>query len=216
MTDSEQHRAGAGHRPIGALLAQIADPGQHVGGGTAAAVAAALAGASAALVANLSAGRKSNREHADQIRADIDRLDELQSELLVAARDDEAALSTLLDLYKVRDTPESEMIAALERAAQTSITIARAAAEVCDIAWRQAPIASRFTISDLGAAAVIAQGAAVAAVLTAETNAVLLRKYESVDPGALKSLVDTINTLEKRATDAAQSTLELTRKRIAE
>ncbi|HLT21377.1 MAG TPA: cyclodeaminase/cyclohydrolase family protein, partial [Thermomicrobiales bacterium] len=93
MTDSEQHRAGAGNRPIGALLAQIADPGQHVGGGTAAAVAAALAGASAALVANLSAGRKSNREHTDQIRADIDRLDELQSELLVAARDDEAALS---------------------------------------------------------------------------------------------------------------------------
>jgi len=216
MSESEHSRSTPDDRTIGETLAGIADPGQHVGGGTAAAIAAALAAATAALVAHLSIGRKTNRDRAADIRADLDRLSALQEELLLAAHDDEAALDTLLNLYRDRQTPEAAMIAALEKAGQTSITIARAATEVCEIAAQQAPIASRFTISDLGAAAGIARGAVTAALLTAETNVALLRGHGPAGQRTAEPLQDAIAKLQARAEHAAQAALEITRERIAQ
>ena len=132
----------------------IADPDVFCGGGSVAALACAGAAASALLVFRLSHRRKSNATRRDDIAS-------LQK--LLAAQRSAKATGDWTTYYS-----------ALERAALAPIHIAEQVGKLLSIITPHLPIATRFTVSDLGAAATIAEGAARGALLTAEVNIVLL------------------------------------------
>ncbi|MCO5175562.1 MAG: cyclodeaminase/cyclohydrolase family protein [Thermomicrobiales bacterium] len=156
---------------------RIADPDVFCGGGSVAALACAGAAASALLVFRLSYRRKSNADRRDEITAAIDALESLTERFYADADNDIASLQALLDAQREsRQTADRvPYFAALRRAALTPIAIAEGAIALIEHVIPHLPIATRFTISDLGAAATIAEGAARAALLTAEVNIELLR-----------------------------------------
>lgn len=155
---------------------RIADPDVFCGGGSVAALASAGAAASALLVLRLSHRRKSNLPRREEIARAIAATEELIEELYAAADADIAALQLLLAAQRsAKSTGDrSDYIAALERAALAPITIAERVLDLLEIVVPHLPVATRFTISDLGAAATIAEGAARGALLTAEVNIALL------------------------------------------
>jgi formiminotetrahydrofolate cyclodeaminase len=106
------------------------------------------------------------------------------------------------------------MLAVLGRAADSSIAIARAATEVVEIAARQAPFASRFTVSDVGAAAAIARGAAQAALLTARTNIGMIARNPAATGEQVESLAVACRELDERSAAAAGEALRLTNERM--
>ncbi len=156
---------------------RIADPDVFCGGGSVAALACAGAAASALLVFRLSHRRKSNASRRDEIAQAIEATERLIEGFYAAADTDIASLQALLDAQraaKVTGDRESYYLA-LERAALAPIQIAEGVEELLQIIVPHLPVATRFTISDLGAAATIAEGAARGALLTAEVNIALLR-----------------------------------------
>lgn len=157
---------------------RIADPDVFCGGGSAAALACAGAAASALLVFRLSFRRKSNVARRDEIGIGIETIEQLIDDFYAAADADIAALQALLAAQRAaRATGDNDQyIAALEHAAITPIRIAEQVGELLAVIVPHLPIASRFTISDLGAAATIAEGAARGALLTAEVNIGLLEE----------------------------------------
>lgn len=154
----------------------IADPDVFCGGGSVAALACAGAAASALLVFRLSHRRKSNATRRDDIAASINDLEMLIDSFYAAADDDIASLQELLAAQrKAKATGDwTTYYSALERAALAPIHIAEQVGKLLSIITPHLPIATRFTVSDLGAAATIAEGAARGALLTAEVNIVLL------------------------------------------
>ncbi len=167
---------------------RIADPDVFCGGGSVAALACAGAAASALLVFRLSHRRRSNAQRRDEISAAIDTTERLIDEFYAAADADIASLQDLLAAQRMaKQTGErAPYYAALERAARAPIHIAEMVGELLDVIVPHLPVASRFTISDLGAAATIAEGAARGALLTAEVNIALL----SDDPTSASTAAD--------------------------
>lgn len=165
----------------------IADPDVFCGGGSVAALACAGAAASALLVFRLSFRRKSNAGRRGEIGDAVAATEQLIEDFYRAADEDIASLQALLAAQRaVKDSEDRRpYYLALERAAEAPIVIAEHAVVLLDLVEPQLAVASRFTISDLGAAATIAEGAARAALLTAEVNIVLLQ----ADPSSLASAI---------------------------
>ncbi len=214
MTGSQSERKSPGDRTIDESLRQIEDTSQHVGGGTAAALSAAMCAAAAALVTELSRRRRSNRDLALSIGADLDHLQQLKHALLDAAEADERALNDLMELYQRKSTPSTDLRAALLQATESSLAIARMSTEICEVAARQSEIATRFTVSDLGAAASISRGAVIASLLTAETNIRLLDGIDDEQSSQLDHHRSRIEDLEQRSGNAAGQAIEIARDRI--
>jgi formiminotetrahydrofolate cyclodeaminase len=192
----------------------ISEPSIHAGGGTAAAVSASLAAATAALVATLSASRKANRDRLADIQRDVEHLAGLQQTLLLAAREDEAVLEDLMSKYRGKAASDDELNAALRRAANSTIGIAISATTICEIAERLAHSASRFTVSDVGAAAALARGATIGALLTAETNIWMLARSGDHDIATIRERREGVEELDRRSQEATQNALRITRERL--
>lgn len=200
------------HRSLDEIGDQIASPELHVGGGSAAAAAASLAAATAELVVALTARRTSAAELGSTVHSDLDRLRSLRTELMAAGDQDEAALDRLMDSYKKKRGTRSELLVA---AARTTLAIARMSAEVIQIAARQVPLASRFTASDLGAAAAIARGSATAGLLTARINIQLLEKDSGADHQTVDDLRATAADIDRVGREEYELALNATNRRIA-
>ena len=198
-------------RSLNQLGEQISSPDVHAGGGSAAAASASLAAATAELVVILTAKRQSTAEIVTAIEQDSRRLKELRGELLEAGDADEAALDRLMHAYRAKGASQGDQ---LVEAAETSLAIAGLALEVIEIAAREVPLASRFTASDLGAAAALAQGAATAALLTAGINIQLLVREGPGFDESRDRLGKRAAAIEEAATEAAQIALSTTRERI--
>jgi len=166
-------------RSLAILGDQIADSSIHVGGGSAAAAAASLAAASADLVITLSNRKSTPTSVSLKLAADHERLSALRGELLSAGGVDEDVLDELMHSYRKRSDDQADRLVA---AAESSLVIARLAAEIVDIARANLDHASRFTVSDLGTAATLAASATEAALLNATINVTMLEE-SSVAPG---------------------------------
>jgi formiminotetrahydrofolate cyclodeaminase len=169
---------------------QIADPGVFSGGGSVAALAAASAGSLALLVMRLNAKRKVYQEQRPELEAAIDRMSRVVERFYQAADEDIEMLDQLLGAQRHQKATgdSADYISALTAAARSPIQLAELTVELVELIDSQMPLASRFTISDLGAAAVLAEGACRAALLTAEVNIALLRDIEGSDPAVLQEL----------------------------
>ncbi len=164
--------------PARTLIAQVADPSHNSGGGVAAGLTLAAAAASAELVLKLASRRKS-------LAAERPRIDPLLSSIAAhrasfeeAADRDVAAFSRLVEAQrdaKGLKEPQPEAAAkSLQHAYVHAASVPLGFAEE-GLAFMRAvevslEFASRFTISDLGAAAALARGAIDAALLTVRAN----------------------------------------------
>jgi formiminotetrahydrofolate cyclodeaminase len=156
---------------------RIADPEVFCGGGSVAALAAAGAGATALLVMRLSLRRRRNADRAGDIQRDIEHTEQIIERCYAAADEDIARLDELLAAQRAAKSSgdQTRYLAALEAAAESPIAMSEEISELLDVVGAQLSIATRFTASDLGAAASIAEGAVRGALLTADVNIELLR-----------------------------------------
>lgn len=166
---------------------RVADPELFSGGGSVAALSAAGAGAVTHLVARLSARRRANVAAADELASSIDAIEQLVERFYAAADHDLIVLDQLLAAQRALKggAPRRDYIAALFDAARSPIELAEDGLRLLDEIERQLPYASRFTVSDLGAAAALVAGACAAALLTAEVNLALLRDEADADAALL-------------------------------
>lgn len=176
--------------PIRTFHARIADPEVFCGGGSVAAVTAAGAAATALLVMRLNAKRRSNASVRDVIELAIADTERAVDAFGAAADEDIAILDDLLTAQQATRSGHghADYLAALARAAESPLRIAERVVELLDAIAGQLSISTRFTVSDLGAAAVLAEGACRAAFLTAEVNIALLAEADGADPEIARAL----------------------------
>jgi methenyltetrahydrofolate cyclohydrolase len=160
---------------LDALTSLIADPGHHSGGGTVAAITASLAGALSVMIGRLSANRRSNRASREEIDGVINGITGLITRLQESADADSEVLVELMTAYRERSSNESKYIETLHRAAQSTLQLGDEIHQLLLLIERLLPFATRFTVSDLGAAATISRGALTAALLTADVNVRLIQ-----------------------------------------
>jgi formiminotetrahydrofolate cyclodeaminase len=189
--------------PAGDFFTAVADPAIFCGGGSVAALAGAGAGATALLVMRLNARRRSNAARLPEIEAAVAETERFIAACYAAADEDIRLLQELLDAQralKVGGTSEA-YLRALAQAAESPIVIAEHAASLLPIIATQVEVATRFTVSDLGAAAVLLEGACRAALLTAEVNIALLAEQ----PDVATELVDALDRRRVAAEQAART-----------
>lgn len=217
----EADTSGAGSvidRPIRQFIAELADPNHFSGGGAVAAVTLVETLATTRLVVSLALRRRSLAPRRAEIQAILDALEQLETELSGAADRDLAALAALLDAQRSARSadptvkPEAQQLVedALRRAAAEPATLADHALALLRLIRRAVPFATRFTVSDLGAAAAMAGGAVTASLLMSEVNLALLG-----DAPGLSELRDRVARLRQQAPAIAGEIVDLTRARLA-
>lgn len=168
----------------------VADPDVFVGGGSVAALTGAGAGATALLVMRLNARRKSLRDVREGVETDIERVEAIVRACESAADEDIRILAELLDAHREAKSSGTynRYISALMAAARSPIDIAASIVDLMELIDRHIELSTRFTVSDLGAAAALAAGATRAALLTADVNIALLLEHQAADHNAVRSL----------------------------
>jgi glutamate formiminotransferase/formiminotetrahydrofolate cyclodeaminase len=200
-------------QPVGEFFRRVADPDIFIGGGSVAAIAAAGAASTALLVLRLNERRRSNQDRRDAVRAAIVQIEALVDDFYAAAAADIAILDELLAAQRGLKAGDDQAAyrSALIRAAESPIGMAERIAELLDVVAGQLELATRFTVSDLGAAAVIAEGACRGALLTAEVNIALLRGTAGTQPDIPQSLERRRRELRERVVARSLTIEEATR-----
>ncbi|HUG16487.1 MAG TPA: cyclodeaminase/cyclohydrolase family protein [Thermomicrobiales bacterium] len=190
--------------PASAFFHMVGDPDTFVGGGSVAALTGAAAGSTALLVMRLNARRKSLARHRPTVETAIRETEHIVDACADAADADIRILDELLIAHRqARATGDQALyVAALTAAAESTLRIAELVVDLLTRIDEQVDISSRFTVSDLGAAAVLAAGSGQAALLTAEVNVALLLEHDAANrPSALE--------LDARHHDLRQKTIAL-------
>lgn len=176
---------------------RVADPERFSGGGSVAALAAAGAASAALLVVRLNARRRANAAWAETIRGDTAQLERLCDAFYLNSDRDLVILNQLLAAQRAkRQTGEQQAyLEALLAAAQSPMDVARAVIDLLQTVSRHIAMSSRFTVSDLAASAALAEGAARAALATAEINLVLLSEEAGANRDKVVALQQELVTL---------------------
>ena len=185
MSPGEAQHVPFGDQSISQIAAQVADPAHHSGGVAIAAVTLAGASGAAELVLTLAARRKANAARRDEIEQTIAGVRELRGRFLDAADRDIEAFQRLMDLQRQQkesgQRDQERLNQAYLDAAASPLDLAEDGLELMRIARRYLELGTRFTVSDMGAAAALAHGAIDASLMTSETNLALAG--ESGAPG---------------------------------
>jgi methenyltetrahydrofolate cyclohydrolase len=152
-------------------LADLASAAPAPGGGSAAALAAALGAALVAMTCRVTA------KHAGAAPSDVplgelaEEADGLRRRLTGLANDDARAYSGVIAARRLPAPERGPAVQdALERATEVPARLAAESRHVLVLCERIAPFARASTLSDLGVAAILAHGALRAAALTARMN----------------------------------------------
>jgi methenyltetrahydrofolate cyclohydrolase len=156
---------------VGRYLADLASAAPAPGGGSAAALAAALGAALVAMTCRVTAKHAGAASSVVPLGALGDEADSLRHRLTALANDDARVYSDVIAARRL-PVPEREPAVqhALERATEVPERLAAESRHVLALCERIAPCARVSTLSDLGVAAVLAHGGLRAGVLTARTN----------------------------------------------
>lgn len=160
------------------LVRQVADPTRNAGGGVVVGMTLAGAAASAELVLRLAVKRKSLASRRDEIANLLEKVAEARRTFEGSADEDKAAFEELVAVQRSVKQLSADQAADAEqmlnnayvRAASVPMSLSRAALELMRNAEAGLEFASRFTVSDIGAAAALAHGALEAALLTVSAN----------------------------------------------
>ncbi len=204
--------------PLHEFLERLGSSDPVPGGGSAAALAAAMGAALVAMVAELTIGRPAYAEHEATIRhIRFDALDR-RAELLSLAQDDATAYDVVVRARHMPKDSEGERKArtvalqgAMKEAARIPLRAAVVASEVLDLAERIAPIGNRNAASDAGVAAQLAAAGLRGALLNVRINL----PYLADDDPLRQSAPAEISRLEQRATEGEHAALAGVDERLA-
>src|SRR2546425_226765 len=169
-------------------LEELAGGAPVPGGGSAAALAAALAGALVAMVARLTTGRKAYAAAQGRVAEILAEADALRAQLRRLVDDDAAAYARVSAAYKLpKDAPGRRRAVdeALVGAARTPLAMARGAARLAALAGEIGAIGNKNASSDAKVAAVLASAALTGAIENVRVNVASLS-----EPGLGRSLLE--------------------------
>ena len=163
--------------PVHAFLERLGSSHPVPGGGSAAALAAAMGAALVAMVADLTIGRPAYAKHEATLRhLRFDALDR-RTELMSLAQEDATAYDAVVRARHMPKDTEAErqartgaLQAAMKEATRIPLRAAVIASEVLDLAARIAPIGNRNAASDAGVAAQLAGAGLRGALLNVRIN----------------------------------------------
>jgi formiminotetrahydrofolate cyclodeaminase len=165
------------------------------GGGSVAAVAAALASTMASMAAGFTAGKEKFKAVEPQIQDALRRLADLRTRLLDMAHEDMAAYEAIMAAYRLpknTDAEKAARVAAVTEATRTSLglvdRVLGAAVDILAVNRRLAEIANPNLVSDVGVAAELALGAARAARINVAVN--LSGYSRAADAAAIRQRAD--------------------------
>ncbi len=188
---------------IAEYLKQLSAKTPTPGGGSAAAIAGSLGAALANLVGKLTMDKKGYETVHEEMRRLEKQARELRERLVELADEDSAAFDSVLAAYRLpKRTPEEQekrataLEAALKHATEIPFKTAEACKAVLEIAEKVAEKGSRSAVSDAGAACLLAEGAAHAALLNVDINlrGVKDEKFRRVYHKKSKDLADLART----------------------
>ena len=196
--------------PVHEFLERLGSSDPVPGGGSAAALAAAMGAALVAMVAELTIGRPAYAEHEEAIRKIRFDAIERRVELLDLAQQDADAYDIVVRARHLPKETEAEkaarssaLEAAMVEAARIPLRAAVVASEVLDLAKRIAPIGNKNASSDAGVAAQLAAAGVRGALLNVRINL----PYLAADEPMRTSAPTEIARLEGLATAEEQDAL---------
>jgi formiminotetrahydrofolate cyclodeaminase len=203
--------------PVHAFLERLGSSDPVPGGGSAAALAAAMGAALVAMVAELTIGRHAYAEHEATLRhLRFDALDR-RAELMSLAEEDATAYDVVVRARHMPKDTEAEREArtgalheAMKEAARIPLRAAVVASEVLDLAERIAPIGNRNAASDAGVAAQLAAAGLRGALLNVRINL----PYLADDEPLLQSAPAEIARLEALARSGEKAALAAVDKQL--
>jgi methenyltetrahydrofolate cyclohydrolase len=160
-------------RSLGQLLEQVAAESPSPGGGSSCALACALAAGLVQMAAAFTLARSEYAERHERMAALRARAGELRADAVALAERELHVYGAVLDALRL---PEEEpgraerLDAALSDAADSPLAVARAAAEVAEMAAEAARTGNRHLRGDAVAGALLAEAACVAAARLADLN----------------------------------------------
>ncbi|HUU10070.1 MAG TPA: cyclodeaminase/cyclohydrolase family protein [Phycisphaerae bacterium] len=165
------------------------------GGGSVAAVAAALASTMASMAAAFTAGKEKFKDVESEIQEALGRLATLRARLLDLAHADMDAYAAVMAAYrlaKASDEAKADRAAAIAKATRDSLDVVEAVlvavGETIRIGRRLADVANPNLASDVGVAAELALGAARAAAVNVAVN--LVGYQDAADAAAVRRRTD--------------------------
>ena len=191
---------------LAVYLEKVAAGTPAPGGGSVAAVVAALAAALGEMVANLTLGRAKYAEAEASLRPARDLLTALRAALVESAAADEAAYQAYQDaasLPRTSDGEKTERAAAMQRALITAtdvpLDVARSVYEVAGILQSMARDGNPHVRSDAALGALLAEAALRGAVLNVRGNAGMIKDRELA-----RTYMTEADRLEESGREAAQ------------
>ena len=159
--------------PLSRYLEDAAAAQPTPGGGSVAAMAAALASTMASMAANFTAGKEKFKAVESEIRKALERLADLRRDLLDLAHRDMAAYEGIMAAWRMAKQTNPEKAAraeAVRKATRASLDVVERviadAQAVLEVSRRLAEIANPNLLSDVGVAAELALGAVRAAPIS--------------------------------------------------
>jgi methenyltetrahydrofolate cyclohydrolase len=206
------------HLSVQDLLERLGSSDPVPGGGSAAALVAAMGAALVAMVAELTIGRPDYAEHEEVVRKlGFDAI-ERRSELLDLAQRDADAYDLVVQARRMPKESDADRSArstalheAMQEAARIPLRAAVVASEVLDLAERIAPLGNRKAVSDAGVAALLAAAGLRGAVLNVRINLPYLAADDPLREGGPAQL----SLLESLATQGEASALAAVNARLA-
>lgn len=221
LAQHDSNMTSVAEQSLAQFVERLADPEQFCGGGAVAAMTLAASAATVELVVGLAHRRRALAAKRPEIERILATVRGLRPDLLGAADRDIALLQTLLKAQRAAReasdaSPDEQQRAtsavneALWQAATAPVELAARALDMLYLILQALEFATRFTISDLGAAAALSNGAIEASLLMSEVNLALLGDDERAD-----ELRQTIYGIRQEAPDITWDILEQTRGTIA-
>ena len=164
-------------KPVNTFLDELASSAPAPGGGSAAALAAAIGAALVSMVANLTVGKKDYANVQEDIQRILGRSEALRHKCQELLDADVAAYTEVSKVYKMpRDTEEQKqarsaaMQKALKNATAVPMQLAEACVEILDLCPESAEKGNVRAVSDVGVGALMAEAALRAAALNVLIN----------------------------------------------
>jgi len=179
------------------------------GGGSVAALNAALAAGLSEMVANLTIGKKGYESSEADMRDILYKATALRTKLTAAIDRDADAYSTVLAAFKLPKEPDEmkelrsrKIQEAFKQAALVPLEVARDAVKVMDLVGKAIISGNKNTVTDGAVAAMNARTAALAALYNVKINLTSIKDDEFV-----KTLTREVNELERQAQDRERDIL---------
>jgi formiminotetrahydrofolate cyclodeaminase len=164
--------------PMGEFLDALASKAPTPGGGGAAALMGAAGAALVSMVCNLTLGKKAYAEVEGEMRAALEKSENVRARLIDMAQADAEVFGQVMAAYGLpKETEEQKQAraeaiqAALKTATDVPLACARACAEVIELSQAAAAKGNKNVVSDAGVAVLAAHGALRSAALNVRVNA---------------------------------------------